>query len=182
MYQSLEETSVNCFSDFKRQKYPHRLFWYKELETYYPNGDFSKVTDGFGETRSFRALINQYIRGFSPIRLHNGKDFWLHLMPTGQFVIKNNNGLENPTLSESEDTLYHYLCFVCLAEFWSAAETIRNFNHINKPLIISDFLEHLDQSIDVSDILQRTAQINRQIFLFEPNVVHSDLYTENITI
>lgn len=181
LQQSAEEQSVNCFSDFKRQKYPHRLFRYKDLETYYPNGDFSKRTDGFGVTHCFRGLINQYIKEFHPIRLHNGKNFCLHLMSDGRFMVRNSDGAEISSLSESENMLYHYLCFICLAQFWSDAERIRNFHHTNKPLIITDFIERLDQSIGISEILKRTAQIDRQIFLFEPNTVHGDLYTESTT-
>lgn len=170
LQQSAEERSVNCFSDFKRQKYPHRLYRYKDFEKYYPDGAFSKRTNGFGVTRCFRSFINQYIKAFQPVRLHSRKEFRLHLLPNGQFVVKNRNGPENLTLSESENTLYHYLCFLYLAEFWSAAETMRNFNHINKPLIIADFLERIDQSVDVSEILRRTAQINRQVFLLKRNL------------
>lgn len=181
LQQSAEERSVNCFSDFKRQKYPHRLFRYKDSEKYYPAGDFSKLTDGFGITHCFRGFINQYIREFQPIRLHNDKDFWLHLMSDGRFVVRNSDGAEISLLSESENIVYHYLCFICLAEFWSDAEMVRNFNHINKPLLITDFLERMDRSIDVTDILRRTTQLNRQTFLFEPNPAHDDWYTENTT-
>lgn len=167
--QSAEEQSVNRFSDFKRQKYPHRLFRYQDLETYYPTGNFSKRTGGFGVTRCFRRLLRQYVREFHPIRLRDGKDFWLHLKPDGQFVVKTGGGAECSMLSESENILYHYLCFLCLAEFWSAAEQIRDLHHLRKPLLVTDFLERLDRSIDVSEILERTAQLDRQTFLFAPD-------------
>ena len=52
-------------------------------------------------------------------------------------------------------------------------ENILN-NHVDKPLLVADFLDRMDRSIDVSDILKRTAQIDRQAFLFEPNPVHDD--------
>ena len=166
--QSAEERSANCFSDFKRQKYPHRLFRYRDPEIYYPTGAFSKRTDGFGVTRCFRGFLRQYVREFRPIRLRDGKDFWLHLQPNGKFAVKTCGGAECAALSESESTLYQYLCFLCLAEFWSAAEQLRDLHHPRKPLLVNDFLERLDRSIDVSEILERTARLDRQTFLFAP--------------
>ncbi len=165
-HQSLEERSVNSFADFKRQKYPHRLFWYKNSEKYYPNRDFSKRTDGFGSTRSFRKLIKQYIENFRPIKL-GSKGYWLYLLPNGKFEVRDSDGTERPALSEAETVLYHYLCFICLAEFWQGAEKIRNLHHVDRPLLISEFVERLDQSIDISSVLGKTSQIKRQILLFE---------------
>lgn len=72
-------------------------------------------------------------------------------------------------LSESENILYHYLCFLNLSEFWYGIEQIKNMNHARKPLIISDFLERIDNSIDITDFVDRTRKLGRQTFLMLPS-------------
>ena len=82
----------------------------------------------------------------------------------------NNN--DKVFLSESETVLYHYLSFISIADFWSRAEKIRNLNRVNKPLIVSNFLERLDGSIDLSEIVRRTNKIDRQVIMFSENPIN----------
>ena len=83
----------------------------------------------------------------------------------------NNN--DKVFLSESENMLYHYLSFISIADFWSRAEKIRNLNRVNKPLIVSNFLERLDGSIDLSEIVRRTNKIDRQVIMFSEKPINS---------
>ena len=164
--ESVEIDSALFFHRFKRQDFPHKLFKYRDLLKYYPNGDFSSLTNGYGTTRSFRGFITDYIKHFKPIRLRSCKDIFLKLSADGEFNVGFINNNDKVFLSESETVLYHYLSFISIADFWSRAEKIRNLNRVNKPLIVSRFLELLDDSIDLSEILNKTRKIDRQVIMF----------------
>lgn len=160
------------FHRFKRQDFPHKLFRYRDLLKYYPNGDFSAITNGYGTTRSFRGFITDYIKHFKPLNLREEKDLFLKLSNDGEFNVGYLNSDEKVLLSESENVLYHYLSFISIADFWSRAEKIRNLNHVNKPLIVSNFLERLDGSIDLSEIVRRTNKIDRQVIMFSEKPIN----------
>jgi hypothetical protein len=98
--------------------------------------------------------------------LREDKDLFLKLSSDGEFNVGYLNSDEKVLLSESENVLYHYLSFISIAGFWSRAEKIRNLNRVNKPLIVSNFLERLDGSIDLSEIVRRTNKIDRQVIMF----------------
>ena len=57
------------------------------------------------------------------------------------------------------------------------AEKIRNFNRVNKPLIVSGFLEFLDKSIDLSEVLHHTYKLNRQVIVLVPKEAQVSLHT-----
>ena len=171
--ESVEIDSALFFHRFKRQDFPHKLFKYRDLLKYYPNGDFSAITNGYGTTRSFRGFITDYIKHFKPIRLRSDKDIFLKLSAEGEFNVGFINSNDKVFLSESESVLYHYLSFISIADFWSRAEKIRNLNRVNKPLIVTRFLELLDDSIDLSEILNKTRKIDRQVIIFSEKHVNS---------
>lgn len=168
-----EIDSALFFHRFKRQDFPHKLFKYRDLLKYYPNGDFSSLTNGYGTTRSFRGFITDYIKHFKPIRLRSDKDIFLKLSADGEFNVGFINSNDKVFLSESESVLYHYLSFISIADFWSRAEKIRNLNRVNKPLIVSRFLELLDDSIDLSEVVTKTRKIDRQVIIFSEKHVNS---------
>ncbi len=178
--QSREIDSSLFFHRFKRQDYPHKLFRYKDLLKNYPDGDFSTLTNGYGTTRSFRGFTTDYIKDFKPVRLREDKVFFLKLSDNGEFNVGYLDSNEKIFLSESENILYHYLSFISIADFWSKAEKIRNLNRVVKPLIVSNFLERLDDSINLSEIVRRTNQIDRQIIIFsEEQVNHTLLFNQD---
>ena len=167
-----EINSSLFFHRFKRQDFPHKLFKYRDLLKYYPNGDFSSLTNGYGTTRSFRGFMTDYIKHFEPIKLRDDKDLYLKLSNEGEFNVGFINNNDKVFLSESETVLYHYLSFISIADFWSRAEKIRNLNRVNKPLIVSNFLERLDCSIDLSEIVRRTNKIDRQVIMFSEKPIN----------
>ena len=178
--ESVEIDSALFFHRFKRQDFPHKLFKYRDLLKYYPNGDFSFLTNGYGTTRSFRGFITDYIKHFKPIRLRSDKEIFLKLSADGEFNVGFINSNDKVFLSESESVLYHYLSFISIADFWSRAEKIRNLNRVNKPLIVSNFLERLDGSIDLSEIVRRTNKIDRQVIMFSENPVNGTMISNQI--
>ena len=46
---------------------------------------------------------------------------------------------------------------------------MRNLNGIRKPLVIKDLLERLDESVDVSELLERSLQLGRQMIVLQYN-------------
>lgn len=170
--QNKELESSLFFHAFKKQNFPHRLMHYKDVLKYYPNGDFASLTNGYGTTRSFRGFMTEYIKYFKPIKLHKGKNLFLKLSRNGEFYVESINCDEKVFLSDSENTLYHYLSFISIADFWDRAEKIRNMNGVRKPLIVSSFLERIDESIDITNLLEKTNSLDRQIIMLVPNTVH----------
>lgn len=161
-----ESNDVLFFEPFKKEDYPHKLLKYKDLLKYYPNGDFAKHTNGYGTTRSFRGFMTSYIKHFKPIRLRENKELYLKLSPDGEFRVGRLDDNEDIYLSESENILYHYLSFISIADFWARAEKIRNLNRVTKPLIVYDFTEFLDETIDTNEVINLSKKAGRQIILF----------------
>ncbi len=161
-----EENDANCFSDFRWQNYPHRLLKYKNTEKYYRDNDFAVLTGGLGETKTFRSYLNSYIKNFRPLPLIRGKDYYLLLDENGKFEVFD-SGDNNIPLSETESLIYHFLCFIHLAKFWSEVEKIRDINHLDKPLVIPDFLERLDKNIDVAPYIAYAVSLERQLFFID---------------
>lgn len=164
-----EENDSNCFKNFKHQNYPHRLLKYKHIEKYYFNDDFSSLTGGMGTTKTFREYLNSYIKNFKPLPLIKGKEYFLILDENGNFEVFGGENKDMP-LSKLESTIYHFLCFIQLAKFWSDAEKIRDINHLNKPLIIPDFLEKLDENIDIAPYVALSASCERQVIFIKSQI------------
>jgi len=68
-------------------------------------------------------------------------------------------------LSETEEKLFLFICFLNIAEFWSDIESIRNLHHIEKPLLIKNFIEYLDESVDIENLIKRTVMLGRQVII-----------------
>lgn len=168
--QSKEEEISNIFSDFRTCKYPHKIKCYKDTEKYYPDNSFADVTDGIGTTKTFRSYLKNYIRTYRPQRLREDKEYLLILDNNGEFKITHPNLSIDamPCLSESENMIYHYLCFLNLSEFWYGIEQIKDIHHVRRPIIISDFVERIDSSIDITEYIVRTQKLGRQTFLILP--------------
>lgn len=164
--QSEEVESALFFHKFKKQDYPHKLFKYKDLFKYYPDGSFSHLTNGYGTTRSFRGFIANYIKHFKPIKLREDKDLFLNISDSGEFKVAHSSSEEDVALSQSENMLYHYLSFISIADFWDRAEKIRNLNRINKPLIVSGIIRFLDDDVNIRQLVGKTKNIARQVIVF----------------
>lgn len=164
--QSTEMESALFFHRFKRQDYPHKLVRYRDVLKYYPDGDFDALTNGYGSTRSFRGFMTQYITHFKPLKLREDREMYLKLSKDGEFGVGYLNSNEKVFLSETENTLYHYLSFISIADFWDRAEKIRNMNRVKKPLVVTALLERIADDFDISQILRKTNSLDRQTILF----------------
>ncbi len=165
------EDDITCFAHSCAREYPFRLFRYRDMAQYDETHAFAARTKGYSTTDSFRRFVKEYIRSFSPILLRQGKPFKLQLSQKGVFTVQNEQGDECRCLSESEQTMMRYLCFLYLTDFWSKACSLRDLHYIDKPLLIADLLEFLDDSIDPNSVLDHARFTNRQVFVFAPHPI-----------
>ena len=133
---SPEERSLMCFEDFEKQNYPLRLAFYKDNKYFY-KGSFSTLTNGIGETRTFRAFVNEFIKKYEPELISKENDLWLSLKENGEFVVtKGENGEATADLTPKDFFLYNLLCFLNLVKFWDEFNEIRDMNTIKVPVFI----------------------------------------------
>ena len=143
-----------------------RCLQYTNADFYASPEELSAQTNGFSDTGAFRRHLRAFLDHFQPELLHDGKQYEIVLEKSGKYAVRCKIDTRTPPLlSESERTVFRYLCFLKTAEFWQGFEEVRNLHFVQKPLIIKDFLERLDASVNPENLLRRTAQLNRQILL-----------------
>ena len=143
-----------------------RFLQYANEDLYYAPCELAKQTEGISTLRAFRSYLRTFIKNFKGETIREGKHYEIVLKPNGRYAVKHRIDGDHPVLlSESEHTLFRYLCFLRTAEFWRGFEDIRNLHGIKKPLIIKDFLNRLDKSIDIKDLLKRTEELGRQVII-----------------
>lgn len=139
---------------------------YLDEDRYYSSGDLSKCTDRLSEIKAFRSYLKTFIKDFKPETIRDGKRYELYLKKDGRYAVRYKGDNAMPVfLSESEQTLFRYLCFLRTAEFWQGFEELRNLHGVKKPILTRDFLERLDESIDTQNVLERAKWLNRQIIM-----------------
>lgn len=167
--ESEEERCIRHFHDYEQDAFPHKLMQYRMFA-----GDelirFSQKTDGIGVKREFRSHLKKFIRAFQPEVLIKGKPFVFLLNKKGEFCVENlYHPGERVLLSECEAKIYRYLCYLHLSRFWGEIECIKNQNHFCLPLVINDFLDFIDESVDSDELIKRTLALNRQAFFSKHN-------------
>lgn len=145
---------------------PLRLLQYANEDMYYRTNELSRLTGGLSELRAFRAYLHEFINRSEPELIREGKKYEIFLKKNGRYALKYKSAQGGVmTLSESERVLFRYLCFLRTAEFWRGFEEIRNLHSVKKPLIVKNFLDRLDESIDLRRLLQRTSELDRQVII-----------------
>ena len=139
---------------------------YLDEDRYYSSGDLSKCTDRLSETKAFRSYLKAFIKDFKSEIIRDGKRYELYLKKDGKYAVRYKGDNDMPVfLSESEQTLFRYLCFLRTAEFWQGFEELRNLHALKKPLLVKDFLSRLDESINIENLLKRTTELERQVII-----------------
>ncbi len=163
---SAEELSLISFEDFEKQNYPLRLAYYKDNKYFY-KGKFSALTNGIGETRTFRAYLNEFIKNYKPELINKEKDLWLSLKPNGEFIVtKGEQGKRSSPLSKDEDLLFNLICYINLVRFWDEFNEIRNFNTEKIPVVIKlskDF--SLCSEFTLNYLLNISRELNMQVVI-----------------
>lgn len=113
-------------------------------------------------SQAFHFYRKRYVTGFQPIPIRNG--YFLELRNDGRFAVEDaRHNFCIGQLSESDERLARYLCFLQVADFWDGFEEIRNMHYERKPLILLDLLEFLDASVLENGKLQQTENFGHQI-------------------
>lgn len=118
------------------------------------------------EEKTFRFLLNEYIINFHPKTLLEKKNLYFDITPKGKFIAtkKAGNNSINYDLSASERTLFDFLCFIEINKFHLFVNGIKNLNYKEKPLILINFPDYLDESFDYATFLKEQCP-NRKIFV-----------------
>ena len=159
---SPEERSLMCFEDYENQNYPLRLAFYKDNKYFY-KGEFSSLTNGIGETRTFRAFVNEFIKKYEPELISKENDLWLSLKENGEFVVtEGEHGKITTDLSKKEFFMYNFLCFLNLVRFWDEFNEIRDMNTIKVPVFIK-LPDNCDSNLDC--LIDRIKKMNREVII-----------------
>ena len=162
---SCEQDLADVFSGDEDEA-SYRFLRYANEDLYYSKGELSKVTDGLSDINAFRRYLRDFLGNSQPELLRDGKGYEIFLSESGRYAVRyKDGGSVTDTLSVSEKMLFKYLCFLRTAEFWRGFEEIRNLHGIKKPLLISGFLERLDEAIDAKEFLSRAETLKRQVIL-----------------
>ena len=89
----------------------------------------------------------------------------LKLDPSNTVLVAQKQELLAQAISQTEEKLFLYICFLNIAEFWNDIESIRNLHNVTKPLLIKNFLEYLDESAEIENLIKRTLTLNRQVII-----------------
>ena len=135
---------------------PHRLCRYRSQPSY------------LAAPKTAHAHLRHYIKNFRPQPINNHKSYRIGLDREGNFYPFLPGYSGAPYLSETEQRLFLYTCFLNLAEFWTDLETLRDLHHEKKPLLVYNFLEHLDESTDLQSLINRTQNLSHQTLFLLP--------------
>ena len=160
-----EQDRADVFIGTEREM-PLRFLRYANEELYFPRHDLQRLTEKMSSLKAFRAYLKQFINQIQPEIIREGKQYEIILQSDGRCVICHKNYQGAPVcLSESEQILFRYLCFIKTLEFWSGFEELRNLHGVKKPILVEKFLERIDESIDIQNLIKKTAEFNRQIII-----------------
>ncbi len=160
----LEQDVVESF-DGSDKSIPLRLYWYRNNEDYEPPGRLQSNSDHIATTKTFRASLAKYIKAFEPELISNKKKYKVAVKSDGRFKVFYPGISGDVFLSQTEEKLFLYICFLNIAEFWNDIESIRNLHNVTKPLLIKNFLEYLDESAEIENLIKRTLTLNRQVII-----------------
>ena len=127
--------------------------------------DFEK----YFQRRKDDEFFKVWVETFKPIAIDEGKDLYLSFDENYRFIpVKIENGVETACahLSESDITIFDYLCFLEVNRFEFEREEYNGYNCAKKPLFIFNFAEYLDESVDIVGLLKQATDLGSQVFLF----------------
>ena len=159
-----ENVVFNCSAEYEpRLKYSDFLSAYKKR-------DFDEQKESLllrqSKEKAFRALLNEYIVGFKPRRISEQTNLYLAVTTQGKFIAVKKSGDKsfNYDLSASEQVLFDFLCFMEFNKCRQIVNSVKDFNYKEKPLILVNFPDFLDESFDYISFL-RKQKLNRKIII-----------------
>lgn len=143
---------------------------YSDLLSAYKRRDFDERKESLllkrSKEKAFRALLNEYIAEFKAKRISKRKNLYLDVTPQGKFIAIKKAGYKsiNYDLSANEHVLFDFLCFMEFNKFRQIVNSVKDFNYKEKPLILVNFPNFLDESFDYISFLARQ-KLNRKIII-----------------
>lgn len=159
-----EQDTIDNF-DGRDNSFSLRLCWYRDSDDYEAPKDLHSRSNYVVSTKTFRSHLIRYIKAFEPEPINNIKNYKATINNQGKFEVVYPGVSGEILLSETEEKLFLYICFLNIAEFWADVENIRNMHHEKKPLIIKNFIEFLDQTTDIDGLIARTTKLGRQVII-----------------
>lgn len=156
-----EQDVIESF-DGQDETLPLRLrdYYYRDEED-----DLSAKTQRITDTETFGRYLCHYIRTFQPEPINSKKPYQITLSSQGAFLPWHPRSSGKVHLSETEEKLFRYNCFLHIAEFWEGFEKIRDLHYEKKPLLVRNFAEFLDESVNLDDLMARTRKLQRQVLI-----------------
>lgn len=145
---------------------------YSDFLSAYKRRDFDERNEALllkqSKEKPFRFLLNEYIVGFKSRQISEQKGLYFDITPQGRFIAVKKSGDRsfNYNLSASEQTLFDFLCFIEFNKFRQFVNGVRDFNYKEKPLILINFPDFLDESFDYISFLKKQ-KLNRKIILID---------------
>ena len=163
--QSFEEMRAVCF--LESEDYSDWLFRYAHAADCYAANAFRAVTNGIGNTATFRRCIREYAEGFEPQKLFSDGDVCLILSAEGRFVARSypDSNHAVPNLNEEGRFLMNFGCFLALTGFWQEFGSIRDIHHLNLPIYVCSTKGIAEKRKTFDFMAERTAALGRQIFI-----------------
>ena len=160
-------TEQDAIEDFDGQdtSLPTRLCWYKGCDDCDVPNDLFVRTNFVAGTKTFRSYLMRYIKAFKPEPINNKKNYIISINKQGKFEVMYSDVCNEINLSQTEEKLFRYICFLNIAEFWENIENVRNIHHEKKPLLVKNFIDFLDESTDINSLIARTVQLGRQVII-----------------
>lgn len=159
-----EQDEIESF-DGHDNSFPLRLCWYRDSDDDEAQKNLQSKSNYMVSTKTFRSHLIRYIKAFEPESINNAKNYKATINNSGRFEVVYPGVSGELQLSETEEKLFWYICFLNISEFWADVENIRDMHHEKKPLIIKNFLEFLDQTTNVEKLIARTTKLGRQVIL-----------------
>lgn len=157
-----EQDAIESF-DGCDKTIPWRLFWYHNSEEYELSGSLGENSNHIATTKTFRSNLVKYIKSFKSEPVNNKKQHSVAIRKNGQFKISHPKSDKKSRLSKTDEKIFLYICFLNIAKFWSDIESVRNLHKVDKPLLIKNFLEHLDETVEIEKLIKRSLMLKRQI-------------------
>ena len=148
--------------DGDKDGYQYALARYLDIDST-DRRELIQRSGGYSEIKAFRSYLWRFKKDFAPEPLREGKAYRITMREDGIYGVE--GGGEDVFLSEAEKRTFRFLCFLRTAEFWHGFEKLRNMHTTKKPLVISNFIERLDESTDIRPLLDRAQKAERQVIL-----------------
>ena len=161
-----EEETLSVFGKSTKVSFSLKLLSYLEKEKYYTRNEFLMLTEGAGETRLFRKCLRDYIRNYVPEKLPGSKNLIISVADNGRFFAENEKtGEVVEDLNETERMMFEYICFLKVNGFWKEFQEIRDMNHMDLPLFVSQCFYDVGEPLHTGDNMIIISDEGRQVFV-----------------